>query len=111
MAAYISVPRDLARVKSKTLFNLTKRQLVCFAIAALVGIPTFFLSFEENRKRLAGNDGHDADYASLVLSRYVRKGWAALGEGRAAFYSGKNHSPQSATLPHQQLLCCPDPSG
>ena len=43
MAAYISVPRDLARVKSKTLFNLTKRQLVCFAIAALVGIPTFFL--------------------------------------------------------------------
>lgn len=43
MAAYISVPRDLARVKSKTLFNLTKRQLVCFAIAALAGIPTFFL--------------------------------------------------------------------
>lgn len=43
MAAYISVPRDLARVKSKTLFNLTKRQLVCFAIAALVGVPTFFL--------------------------------------------------------------------
>lgn len=43
MAAYISVSRDLARVKSKTLFNLTKRQLVCFAIAALVGIPTFFL--------------------------------------------------------------------
>ena len=27
MAAYISVPRDLTKVKSKVAFNLTKRQL------------------------------------------------------------------------------------
>ena len=43
MAAYISVPRDLTRVKSKVLFNLTKRQLICFAAAAVIGIPVFFL--------------------------------------------------------------------
>lgn len=43
MAAYISVPRDLTRVKSKILFNLTKRQLICFAVAAVIGIPVFFL--------------------------------------------------------------------
>lgn len=43
MAAYISVPRDLTRVKSKILFNLTKRQLLCFGGAALIGIPAFFL--------------------------------------------------------------------
>ena len=43
MAAYIPVPRDLTRVKSKILFNMTKRQLVCFAAAAFVGVPTFFL--------------------------------------------------------------------
>ena len=42
-ASYISVPRDLTKVKSKVLFNLTKRQLVCFALAALVGVPSFFL--------------------------------------------------------------------
>lgn len=42
-ASYISVPRDLSRVKDKVLFNLTKRQLVCFSIAALLGVPTFFL--------------------------------------------------------------------
>ena len=36
MAAYISVPRDLTRVKSKILFNLTKRQLICFSVAAIV---------------------------------------------------------------------------
>ena len=43
MAAYISVPRDLTRVKSKVLFNLTKRQLICFGAAALIGVPSFFL--------------------------------------------------------------------
>jgi len=43
MAAYISVPRDLSKVKSKIFFNLTKRQLICFSIAAAVGVPLFFL--------------------------------------------------------------------
>ena len=32
MAAYISVPRDLTKVKSKVAFNLTKRQLLCFSL-------------------------------------------------------------------------------
>ena len=43
MAAYISVPRDLANVKTKVAFNLTKRQLICFGAAALVGVPLFFV--------------------------------------------------------------------
>ena len=43
MAAYIPVPRDLSRVKSKIIFNLTKRQLLCFGAAALIGVPLFFL--------------------------------------------------------------------
>ncbi len=42
-ASYISVPRDLTKVKSKVMFNLTKRQLICFSIGALIGLPTFFL--------------------------------------------------------------------
>ena len=44
MAAYISVPRDLTKVKSKVAFNLTKRQLICFGIAAAVGVPFYFLT-------------------------------------------------------------------
>lgn len=43
MAAYIPVPRDLTRVKSKILFNLTKRQLICFGAGALIGVPSFFM--------------------------------------------------------------------
>ena len=42
MAAYIPVPRDLTRVKTKVFFNLTKRQLICFSAAALIGLPLFF---------------------------------------------------------------------
>ena len=43
MAAYITVPRDLSKVKTKVFMNLTKRQLVCFGIGALIGVPIFFL--------------------------------------------------------------------
>ncbi len=43
MAAYVSVPRDLTRVKPKVFFNLTKRQLVCFGGGAMMGVPAFFL--------------------------------------------------------------------
>lgn len=42
-ASYISVPRDLTKVKSKVMFNLTKRQLMCFGMAVLAGVPSFFL--------------------------------------------------------------------
>ena len=42
--AFVSVPKDLTKVKNKIIFNLTKRQLVCFGIAAAVGLPFYFLS-------------------------------------------------------------------
>ena len=42
--AFVSVPKDLNRVKSKIAFNMTKRQLICFGVAAVIGIPTYILS-------------------------------------------------------------------
>ena len=41
--AYVSVPKDLTKVKSKVFFNLTKRQVICFGIGILIGVPVFFL--------------------------------------------------------------------
>ena len=41
---FVPVPKDLNRVKTKVMFNLTKRQLVCFSLAAAVGVPIFFLT-------------------------------------------------------------------
>lgn len=43
MAALISVPRDLSKVKTKVFMNLTKRQLLCFGAGALIGVPLFFV--------------------------------------------------------------------
>ena len=41
--AYVPVPKDLANIKSKFLFGLTKRQVICFGSGALIGVPLFFL--------------------------------------------------------------------
>ena len=39
--AYVPVPKDLTKVKTKVMFNLTRKQLVCFTAGALVGVPLF----------------------------------------------------------------------
>ena len=40
--AYVPIPKDLSNVKTKLMFNLTKRQFICFSIAGIVGVPIFF---------------------------------------------------------------------
>ena len=40
----VSVSKDLTKVKSKVLFNLTKRQAVCLGIAAALGLPFYFFT-------------------------------------------------------------------
>lgn len=42
--AYVQVPKDLTKVKTKVMFNLTKRQLICFGLAGITAIPVYFLS-------------------------------------------------------------------
>lgn len=42
--AFVPVPKDLNRVKTKVMFNLIKRQLICFAVAAVIGVPVYFLT-------------------------------------------------------------------
>ena len=42
--AFVSVPKDLSRVKSKLAFNMTKRQLICFGSAAAIGVPTYIFT-------------------------------------------------------------------
>ena len=40
---YVTVHKDLANIKTKVLFGLTRRQIICFGAAALIGVPLFFL--------------------------------------------------------------------
>ena len=44
--AYVTIPKDLSKVQSKVLFGLTKRQVICFGAAAIIGVPLFFLTKE-----------------------------------------------------------------
>ena len=64
MAAYISVPRDLTKVKSKVMFNLTARQLICFG-AAVVGVPLFFVL-----RDTAGNSGATLGMMAVMLPMF-----------------------------------------
>ena len=48
----VPVPKDLARVKTKILLNLTRRQLICFSAGALIGLPLYF-----SLKEPLGNSG------------------------------------------------------
>lgn len=41
---FVPVPKDLTKVKTKVALNLTKRQLICFSLAAAVGVPTYLLT-------------------------------------------------------------------
>lgn len=41
---YVPVPKDLTKVKTKVMFRLTRRQLICFSLAAAVGVPFYLLT-------------------------------------------------------------------
>lgn len=42
--AYVQVPKDLTKVKTKVMLNLTKRQLICFGLGGVTAVPVYFLS-------------------------------------------------------------------
>ena len=44
MAISVQVPKDLSGIKTKVALNLTRRQIICFSGAALVGVPVYFLT-------------------------------------------------------------------
>ena len=41
---FVNIPNDLSKIKTKMAINLTKRQLLCFGAAAIIGIPTYLLT-------------------------------------------------------------------
>ena len=97
--AYVPVPKDLTKVKTKVVFNLTKRQLVCFGGGALLGVPLFFLL-----RGSAGNSGspvHDVRDAAFLPAGDVRKAWSAVGKDRGQYHPRHGDPPQAAPLPHQ----------
>lgn len=84
--AFVSIPRDLSRVKTKVALNLTKRQLICFSAAVAVGVPAYIFTHGA-----IGNNGaallmiglmlplfflamyeKDGQPAEMILRNYIR---------------------------------------
>ena len=42
--AFVPIPMDLNKVKTKVALNLTKRQLICFSLAGVTSIPVYFFT-------------------------------------------------------------------
>ena len=71
--AYVTVPKDLTKVKNKVAFNLTKRQIICIGIAAAIGFPFYFLT--------RGSLGTSNAALGMVLEQlYATEGLYALGK-------------------------------
>ena len=62
--AYVPVPKDLNAVKTKVMFNLTKRQLICFGSGAAV---------QKCNEHERGIHHYDCRSAAVHAFGYVRK--------------------------------------
>ena len=62
--AYVPVPKDLSKVKTKVAFNLTKRQLICFAGASGRRLAAFLFAQRQRRDEPCGY-GDDCRHAAL----------------------------------------------
>ena len=64
--AYVSVPKDLTKVKNKVAFNLTKQQLIYIAAGAAAGIPFYFLT-----RGVLGNSNAATIMVLLMLPAFL----------------------------------------
>lgn len=64
--AFVSVSKDLTKVKNKVVLNLTKRQLVCLSVAAAVGLPFYFLT-----RNLIGTSNAATGMVLLMLPAFM----------------------------------------
>ena len=75
--AYVPVPKDLSKIKTKVAFNLTKRQIVCFAAALLIGLPLFFLLKGSAGTNLAAMAMIVVMLPCFLLAMYEKDGFPA----------------------------------
>lgn len=64
--AFVSVPKDLTKIKNKVAFNLTKRQLICLAAAAAAGLPFYFFT-----KGCIGTGNAAAGMAMMMIPAFL----------------------------------------
>lgn len=98
--AYVPVPKDLTKVKTKVMFNLTRRQLVCFTAGALVGVPLFLWLREPAGNSMAALCMMFVMLPFFMLAMYEKHG-QPLEKIVGNIIRVTVIQPQAAPLPHQ----------
>ena len=83
--AYVPVPKDLSKVKTKVAFNLTKRQILCFSVALLMGLPLFFLLKDSAGTSLAAMAMIVVMLPCFLVAMYEKHGQPLEVELRTSF--------------------------
>ena len=96
--AYVPVPKDLSKVKTKVAFNLTKRQLICFAAALGVGLPLFFLLKDSAGTSLAAMAMIVVMLPCFLFAMYEKHG-QPLGENLIPIQRGLTTSSTAIFIP------------
>lgn len=110
MASYISVPRDLSKVKTKVFMNLTKRQILCFGAGALIGVPVFFLLKSSGNLSLAALGMMAVMLPLFFLAMYEKDG-QPLEVVAKHFYEAKFKRPKTRPYKTKKLLCTASTAG
>lgn len=77
MAISVDVPKNLSGIKTKVALNLTKRQLICFGTAALVGIPIYLAAKNTLGKDISAIVMMLIMVPMFLLAMYERNGMPA----------------------------------
>lgn len=109
MASYISVPRDLSKVKTKVFMNLTKRQILCFGAGALIGVPVFFLLKSSGNLSLAALGMMAVMLPLFFLAMYEKDGQPL--EVVAKHFCEASSRGRKRGLTKQKLLCTAGTAG
>ena len=107
--AYVPVPKDLTRVKTKFLFNLTKRQVFCFGLGALVCVPLFFVTKDTMGSSMAALIMIAAMMPFFMFAMYEKNGQPL--KDHPQYRAGQLYPPEGAAIQNQQLLFCRSAAG
>ena len=110
MASYISVPRDLSKVKTKVFMNLTKRQILCFGAGALIGVSGFLLLKSSGNLSLAALGMMAVMLPLFFLAMYEKDG-QPLEVVAKHFYEAKFKRPKTRPYKNKKLLCTAGSAG
>ena len=99
--AYVPVPKDLSKIKTKVAFNLTKRQIICFAAALAMGLPLFFLL-----KDSAGTSMAAFAMIVVMLPCFLLAMYEKHGQPLKERHSDKVYPTKGTPLSDGKFLCC-----